>query len=59
MNNQFSLRGKRPKVDGSIFDSALSHTRRSVASEKKEENARVHFWTFSPVDKFRVLACIG
>ena len=29
-------RRKRPKVDASIFDSALSHTRRSDASEKKE-----------------------
>ena len=28
-------RRKRPKVDASIFDSALSHTRRSAASEKK------------------------
>ena len=28
-------RRKRPKVDGSIFDSALSLTRRSDASEKK------------------------
>ena len=27
--------------------------------EKKEENTRVHFGTFSPVDKFQVLACIG
>ena len=26
---------------------------------KKKKNTRVHFWTFSPVDKFRVLACIG
>ena len=26
---------------------------------KKEENTRVHFWPNSPVDKFRVLACIG
>ena len=30
-------RRKRPKVDASIYDSALSHTRRSDASEKKEE----------------------
>ena len=30
-------RRKRPKVDASIFDSALSHTRRSAASEKKEK----------------------
>ena len=28
-------RRKRPKVDVSIFDSALIHTRRSDASEKK------------------------
>ena len=28
-------RRKRPKVDASIFDSALSNTRRSDASEKK------------------------
>ena len=28
-------RRKRPKVDACIFDSALSHTRRSDASEKK------------------------
>ena len=27
---------KRPKVDASIFDSALSHTRRSAASQKKK-----------------------
>ena len=30
---------KRPKVDASIFNSALSHTRRSDASEKKEKIA--------------------
>ena len=41
---------KRPKVDASIFDSALSHTRRSDASEKKEENSvstfgRFRLWT--------------
>ena len=47
---------KRPKVDASIFDSALSHTRRSGASEKKRRKKRVHFWTFSHVDKFRVPA---
>ena len=34
-------RRKRPKVDASIFDSALSHTRRSNASGKKEENSVV------------------
>ena len=43
-------RRKRPKVDSSIFDSALSHTRRSDASEKKEENSvstfgRFRMWT--------------
>ena len=30
-------RRKRPKVDASIFDSTLSHTRRSDASEKRRE----------------------
>ena len=30
-------RRKRPKVDPSIFDSVLSHTRRSSASEKREK----------------------
>ena len=49
----------RNKVDASIFDSALSHTRRSDASEKRKENTRVHFGANSPVDKFRVLTCIG
>ena len=55
-------RRKRSKVNASIFDSALSHTRRSNASEKKKKIAWwrcVHFWTFSPVNKFQVLACIG
>ena len=32
-------RRKRPKVDAIIFDSALSHTRRSEASKKKEESS--------------------
>ena len=49
----------RTKVDASIFDSALSHTRRSAASEKRGEYTRVHFGANSPVDKFRALACIG
>ena len=43
-------RRKRPKVDASIFDSALSHTRRSDASKKREENSvstfgRFRLWT--------------
>ena len=43
-------RRKRSKVNASIFDSALSHTRRSDASEKREENSvstfeRFHLWT--------------
>ena len=33
-------RRKRPKVDASIFDSALSHTRRTDASEKKKKIVR-------------------
>ena len=32
-------RRKRPKVDASIFDSALSHTRRSDASKKEKKMA--------------------
>ena len=39
-------RPKRPKVDASIFDSALSHTRRSDASEKREENSVSTFGRF-------------
>ena len=39
-------RRKRPKVDASIFDSALSHTRRSDASAKKEENSVSTFGRF-------------
>ena len=53
---------RRSKVNASIFGSALSPTRRSDASEKKKKIAWwrcVHFWTFLPVDKFRVLACVG
>ena len=43
-------RRKRPKVDASIFDSLLSHTRRSDLSEKREENSvstygRNRLWT--------------
>ena len=39
-------RWKRPKVDARIFDSALSHTRRSKAREKKEENSVFTFGRF-------------
>ena len=43
-------RRKRPKVDASVFDSVLSHTRRSDASEKKEKIlastfGRFRLWT--------------
>ena len=43
-------RRKRPKVDASIFDSVLSHTRRSDASEKRDEKSvstfgRFRLWT--------------
>ena len=43
-------RRKRAKVDASIFDSALSHTHRSDASERREENSvstfgRFRLWT--------------
>ena len=39
-------RRKRPKVDASIFDSVLSHTRRSDASKKREENSVSSFGRF-------------
>ena len=50
-------RRKPPKVDASIFDSALSHTLRSEASEKRGEKSasifgRFRLWTsfeFPPV----------
>ena len=43
-------RRKRPKVDASIFYSALSYTRRSDAPKKREENSvstfgRFRLWT--------------
>ena len=38
---------KRPKVDATIFDSALSHTRRSDASEKREEKSVSTFGHFA------------
>ena len=49
LSSYFSLnfnryRRKRPKVDASIFDSALSHTRRSDASEKRD--TRPYRWKF-------------
>ena len=52
-------RRKRPKVDASIFDSVLSHPRRSDPLEKKEKKIAWTFWPNSPVGKFRLLACIG
>ena len=39
-------RRKRPKVDASIFDSALSHTRSSDAWEKREDNSLFTFGHF-------------
>ena len=42
-------RRKRPKVDASIYDSALSHTRRIGRVEKSEENS------VSPFGRFRLL----
>ena len=59
-------RRKRPKVDASIFDSAMSHTRRSHASEESEEKSvstfgRFRLWTSlesSPVSVKSVLEMI-
>ena len=49
-NIVYRYRRKRLKVNASIFDSALSHTRRSNASGKTEENnvsifERFRLWT--------------
>ena len=46
----YSIRFNRYKVDASIYDSAMSHTRRSEASEKREDNSvstfgRFRLWT--------------
>ena len=55
-------RRKRPKVDASIFDLALSHTRRSDASEKREENSvstfgRFCLWTSFESSPVSVKSC--
>ena len=51
-------RRKRPKVDASIFDSVLSHARRSDASQKKKKIACPLLDVFN-CGQVRVLACIG
>ena len=56
--NRFLVRSHnryRPKVDATLTVSYSSLGR----VEKNRRKKRVHLWTFSPVDKFRVLACIG
>ena len=45
-------RRKRPKVDASIFDSALNQTRCSDASEKREENIVSTFGRFRLLTSF-------
>ena len=52
-------RRKRSKVNASIFDLPWVIFVARPRRKKKEENTRVHFWTFSPVGKFRVLTCIA
>ena len=42
----YRYRRKGPKVDASIFDSALTYTRRSDASKKREENCVSTFGRF-------------
>ena len=42
----------RPKVDAKIFDSALSHTRRSDASEKKKKMLASTFERFRLLTSF-------
>ena len=38
-----------PKVDASIFFSFFRRFRATSMTQRRVENARVHFWTFSPV----------
>ena len=45
-------RRRRPKVNTSIFDSALDHYRRSEASEKREENSVSTFGPFRLLKSF-------
>ena len=45
-NDLNRYRRKRSKLDASILDAALSHTRRSDASEKREENSVSTFGRF-------------
>ena len=47
-------RRKRPKVDASIFGAALSHTRRSDASEKRQENSGSTFGQVSSPRLYRL-----
>ena len=42
-------RQKRPKVDPSIFFSFFRRVRATSMTQRRVENTRVHFWTFSPV----------
>ena len=42
-------RRKRPKVDASIFLLFFGRVRATSMTQRRVENTRVHFWTFSPV----------
>ena len=47
------------KVYASIFLFFFRRVRATSMTQRRVENTRVHFGANSPVDKFRVLACIG
>ena len=42
-------RRKRPKVDARILFSFFRRVRATSMTQRRVENTRVHFWTFSPV----------
>ena len=42
-------RRKRPKVDANFFFSFFGRVRATSMTQRRVENTRVHFWTFSPV----------
>ena len=56
----YPIQAKTSKSEREHFRlSAESYSSVERVGKKKKKNTRVHFWTLSSVDKFRVLACIG
>ena len=58
-NSTYQIQGTASKSGREYFRLGAESYSSIGRVGKREENSRVHFRTFSPVDKFRVLACIG